>query len=233
MSLFLPRPVEQGGKYGYAAMGGMGFYVVDVSRPEDMKVVSHLEFPPSVAGTEGDFIDVSQLESMGIVYFSGYPLNESCWEPYKDIFMIDVNDPLNPKIIGTLPRPAAPPDAPFTDFCQRRGSFGPKRSGYYTQPGTPKEGIVPYAFYNAGVQVFDVSDSSNPQVVAYFVPPFNTERVVEWARGNLAHGIYVEYDRNIIWLFTNHGFYALSSPAIGAPDYSRISGRTVPIQSIK
>jgi hypothetical protein len=137
--------------------------------------------------------------------------------------MIDVKDPTQPQVIGTLPRPAAPSDAPFTDFCQRRGSFGPKRTGSYTQPGTPRDGIIPFAFYNAGVQIFDVSDSSNPKVVAYFVPPFNTERVVEWARGNLAHAIYVEYDRNILWLFTNHGFYALSTPVIGEPKFNQIS----------
>lgn len=227
MPLFIPKPAEQGGRYGYAAMGSLGFFVVDISDPTAMKVVSNLTFPPSVAGTEGDFIDVSQAEKTGIVYFSGYPLNEDCWEPYKDVYMIDVKDPQQPKVIGTLPRPAAPPEAPFTDFCQRRGSFGPKRSGYYTQPGTPREGIIPFAFYNAGVQIFDVSDTAHPEVVAYFVPPFNTERVAEWARGNLAHGIYVEYDRNIIWLFTNHGFYALSSPVIGKPDFGRISNRHV------
>jgi len=227
MPLFIPRPVEQGGRYGYAAMGALGFFVVDISNPANMQVVSNLTFPPSVAGTEGDYIDVSQVEKTGIVYYSGYPLNEDCWEPYKDIYMIDVKDPTNPSIIGTLPRPAAPADAPFTDFCQRRGSFGPKRSGYYTQPGTPRDGILPFAFYNAGVQIFDVSDTSKPEVVAYFVPPFNTERVPEWARGNLAHGIYVEYDRNIVWLFTNHGFYALSSSVIGEPDFSRISHRSI------
>ena len=219
MSLFVPTPVEEGGKYGYAAMGGLGFFVVDVSDPGNMKVVGHLEFPPSVAGTEGDNIDVTQVEKTGIAYFSGYPLGEDCYEPYKDIFMIDVKDPARPKLLGTLPRPIPPPDAPFTDFCQRRGSFGPKRSGYYTQPGTPRDGILPYAFYNAGVQIFDVRDTSSPKIAAYFVPRFDEKRTAEWARGNLAHGIYVEYDRNLIWLFTNHGFYALSTPLLGEPSF--------------
>jgi hypothetical protein len=219
MSLFIPVPVEEGGVYGYAAMGGLGFYVVDISDPANMTVVSHLEFEPSVAGVEGDYVDVSQVEKTGIVYFSGYPLNEDCWEPYKDVFMIDVNVPQQPKVIGTLPRPAAPPQAAFTDFCQRRGSFGPKRSGYYTQPGTPKDGILPFNFYNAGLQVFDVRDPKRPEIVAYFVPPFDAENVVEYARGNLSHGVYVEYDRNLVWLFTNHGMYVLSSPVLGEPSF--------------
>lgn len=219
MSLFIPTPVEEGGKYGYAAMGGLGFYVVDISDPANMQVVSHMNFEPSVAGTEGDFIDVSQVEKTGIVYFSGYPLNEDCWEPYKDVHMIDVSNPEKPFKVGVLPRPKPPADAAFSDFCQRRGSFGPKRTGYYTQPGEPRDGILPFNFYNAGLQVFDVSDVNKPEIVAYFVPPFNTERVASFARGNLSHSVYIEYDRNIFWLFTNHGFYALSSPVLGEPNF--------------
>jgi hypothetical protein len=218
MSLFIPTPVEEGGKYGYAAMGGLGFFVVDISDPTEMRVVGDVEFEPNVAGVESDYVDVTQVEKTGIVYVSGYPLNEDCWEPYKDIFMIDVSSPDDPRVIGVLPRPKPPADAAFSDFCQRRGSFGPKRSGYYTQPGTPRDGILPYNFYNAGLQVFDVSDSANPEIVAYFVPRFDEARVVSYAMGNLSHGVYVEYDRNLFWLFTNHGIYCLSSPVLGEPN---------------
>ena len=219
MSLFVPTPVDEGGKYGYAAMGGLGFFVVDISNPKEMKVVGHLNFAPSVAGTEGDFVDVSQVEKTGIVYFSGYPLNEDCFEPYKDVHMIDVSNPQKPVKIGVLPRPRPPREAKFTDFCQRRGSFGPKRTGYYTQPGISRDGVLPFNFYNAGLQVFDVSDVSNPKITAYFVPPFYEEQVVDYARGNLSHGVYTEYDRNLFWLFTNHGFYVLSSPVLGKPSF--------------
>lgn len=218
MSLFIPIPVEEGGRYGYAAMGGLGFYVIDLSDPSDMKVVGHLAFEPNIAGVEGDFVDVSQVEETGIVYMSGYPLNEDCWEPYKDLFMIDVSDPATPVVTGTLPRPVPPDDAAFTDFCQRRGSFGPKRSGAYTQPGIARDGILPFNFYNAGVQVFDVRNPDNAVIAAYFVPRFDESRVVSYAMGNLSHSVYVEYDRNIIWLFTNHGMYALSTPLLGAPN---------------
>lgn len=220
MSLFMPKPVEQGGKYAYAAMGGLGLYVVELNANGGMTPVGHLAFPPSYAGTEGDFIDVSQVEKTGIIYYSGYPLNEDCFEPYKEVYIVDVSDPTAPKQLGVLPRPVPPKQADFTDFCQRRGSFGPKRTGYYTQPGISREGILPYAFYNAGIQVFDVSNPTKPRISAYFVPPFKEDKVVDYAQGNLAHGIYVEYDRNLFWLFTNHGIYALSSPVLGKPSFS-------------
>lgn len=218
MSLFIPKPVEKGGKYGYAAMGGMGLYVVDISDPTHMKVVSNLKFPVNIAGTEGDNIDVSQVEKTGLIYFSGYPLTEDCYEPYKDIIAVDVSNPEKPVVKHTLPRPTPPKDAAFTDYCQRRGSFGPKRSGAYTQPGTSRQGILPYAFYNAGVQVFDVSIPDKPSIGAYFVPPFAPKNVVSYAMGNLTHSAYTEYDRNIIWVFTNHGFYALSTSMLGKPN---------------
>ncbi|MBH8579349.1 hypothetical protein [Bisbaumannia pacifica] len=220
MSLFVPTPVEDGGQYGYAAMGGMGLYVVDITDSEDMRVVGHLDFPVSLAGTEGDNIDVSQVEETGLIYYSGYPLAEDCYEAYKDIYAVDVSDPTAPYIRHVLPRPTPPEEAEFTDFCQRNGSFGPKRTGYYTQPGSSREGILPYAFYNAGVQVFDVSNPDEPTIGAYFVPPFAPDSVVSYAMGNLSHGVYVEYDRNLIWLFTNHGFYALSTPLLGEPSFS-------------
>ncbi|MFW7524724.1 LVIVD repeat-containing protein [Vibrio ostreicida] len=217
MSLFLH---DKQADYGYAAMGGLGFYVIDVRDPSNMKVVGNLKFPPNIAGTEGDFVDVSQVKESGLVYYSGYPLNEDCYEPYKDIHIIDVSDPKNPISKGVMPRPTPPESAKFTDFCQRRGSFGPKRTGAYHQPGIARKDLLPYNFYNAGLQVFDVSDPNKPHIAAYFVPPFAPDKVASYAMGNLSHSVYVEYDRNLFWLFTNHGFYALSSPLLGEPKFS-------------
>jgi hypothetical protein len=218
MPLFIPTPVEQGGRFGFAAMGGFGLSVLDISDPRAMKEVGHLDLPPSVAGTEGDNIDVSQYAETGYVYLSGYPLTEDCYEPYKDIFQIDARDPTRPRLVGALPRPRPPADAPFTDFCQRRGSFGPKRSGYYTSPGDPRPGLLVYGFYNAGVQAFDVRNPAAPRTAAYFVPKAYGRDTPDYAYGNQTHGVYVEWDRNLIWAFTNHGIYALSTPVLGRPN---------------
>jgi hypothetical protein len=219
MALFLPKPVEQGGKIGYAAMGGLGFYTVDVSDPAHMRVLGHLDFPVATAGTEGDNIDVSQVEKTGLVYMSGYAVNSNCYEAYQHIYVIDVKDPAHPKQVGTLPRPMPPKEAGIVDYCQRQAVFGPKRSGYYTQPGRSKPGILPYAFQTAGVQIFDVRDPKKPSIAAYFVPGFRNENLPPHAWEKLAHGIYVEYDRNLLWLFTDHGVYLLSSPVLGKPNF--------------
>ncbi|KAB8027771.1 hypothetical protein [Fluviispira multicolorata] len=225
MPLFIPKNVEEGGKYGYAAMGGFGFYIVDISNPSKMKTISHLDFPLNVSGTVGDNIDVSKVETTGMVYYSGYPLAEDCHEPYKDIYAIDVRDPKKPKIAFTLPRPMPAKSALFTDYCQRRGSFGPKRSGYVSiNTGKPNQRYLPYAFYNAGVQIFDLKDKNNVKISAYFVPKMAGEFLgsdgktkVSSDPSNPVHSILVEWDRNLIWAFSNHGIYVLSSPLLGEP----------------
>ena len=216
--IVMTHPLEDGGKVGFGGMGGLGFYSFDLADPSNPKVLGQLRVPPSYAGTEFDNVDVSQYDRTGYVFSNGYPMNENCYEPYKDIYAIDVRDPANPKIGAKFPRPTPPPEAPFTDFCQRRGSFGPKRSGGLGQPDYGRQGLAIYAFYTAGVQIFDVKDPADPKVAGYYVPRFaNEEELPGYAIGNSTFAVFTEYDRNIIWAFTTNGVYALSSPLLGKP----------------
>jgi hypothetical protein len=218
MPLFLPKPIEEGGKIGFGAMGGLGLYAFDLSNPADPKTLGNINTPPSFAGTEFDNADVSQYERTGFVLTSGYPMNRDCYEPYKDIFVVDARDPAKMKVAAKLPRPTPPPGALFTDFCQRRGNFGPKRSNSIGQPGTWRQGIIPYSFYNAGVQLFDVKDPAHPTIAGYFVPRLaDKTELPDYTLGKGVLAIYTEYDRNIIWAFTENGAYALSTPLLGKP----------------
>ena len=219
MPLFLPKPVEKGGKIGFGAMGGLGFYTFDLSDPAKPKTLGHLAVPPSYAGTEFDNVDVSQYDRTGFVFSNGYPMNENCYEPFKSIYSIDVRDPAHPKVAATFPRPKPPAGASFTDFCQRRGSFGPKRSGGLGQPERGRQGLAIYAFYDAGIQIFDVKDPAKPTIAGYYVPRFaNESELPGYAIGNSTFAVYTEYDRNIIWAFSVNGVYALSSPLLGKPN---------------
>ena len=112
-----PSPSKQGGKIGFAALGGFGVSVLDISDPANMRELGHVDLPPSVAGTEGGQHRRVAVRKTGLIYVSGYPLTEDCYEPYKDIFQIDVRDPAKPRIVGALPRPKPPTrSAAFTRF---------------------------------------------------------------------------------------------------------------------
>lgn len=218
MPPFLPTPVEKGGKVAFGAMGGLGLYTFDLSNPDKPEIKGHVETAPSFAGTEFDNVDTSQYARTGYVFANGYPMNSNCYEPYKDVLVIDAKDVAAPKVVATLPRPTPPKEAKFTDFCQRKGSFGPKRSGTTHQPGHGRDGIVPYAFYNAGLQIFDVKDPAQPKISGYFVPRFpTTSEMPDYTFDNASFAVFTEYDRNIIWLFSVGGVHALKTPLLGEP----------------
>ncbi len=216
--IFLSQPLENGGKIGFGAMGGLGVYAFDLSDPAKPRMLSGVNTAPSFAGTEFDNADVSQYARTGYVFANGYPMNRDCYEPYKDIFVIDARDPSHLKVAAKMPQPEVPAGAPFTSFCQRGGNFGPKRANAIGQPGQWRQGIVPYSFYNAGVQIFNVEDPAKPTIAGYFVPALADESELPvYTLGKGVFSIYTEYDRNIIWAFTENGAYALSTPLLGEP----------------
>lgn len=122
-------------------------------------------------------------------------------------WVVDISDPNNMKAVSHV------------------DMLGPKRSGYAAiQPGTPSQTVMPYAFYNAGVQVFDLKDPNKPTIGAYFVPKMSGEYLrndgssfEQSEHSNPVHSIFVEWDRNLIWAFSNHGIYVLSTPLLGEP----------------
>ena len=50
MPPFLTKPVEQGGRYAFDAMAGLGLYILDISDPKNMRTVGHLALPPKFGG---------------------------------------------------------------------------------------------------------------------------------------------------------------------------------------
>ncbi|GAA3311531.1 hypothetical protein [Nonomuraea dietziae] len=72
------------------------------------------------------------------------------------------------------------------------------------------------------MQFFDTTDIRRPKRVAQFVPSGFSKNVPDYALGNQTHAIYVEWDRKIVWVFTNDGIYAVSSAELlGAPTLGR------------
>ncbi|MEW5984576.1 MAG: hypothetical protein AB1806_19670 [Acidobacteriota bacterium] len=221
----VPVRVEDGGTVGYGGFGHFGmicFDLRDIKNPkpygiakwdhETLGGVPYHTVYPVIADSRHP-----RLQNLVI----GVPetLQADCREPYKAIQVIDVADPRDPRVIGIFPRPKAPRDAPYTDFCLARGRFGSHNIQCWVAPGTSRPEIVVLSFFNAGIRVFDISDPTLPREVAWFVPPRGgeIEDFTTWFRGE-GESVFVEWDRNLIWFGCgNSGSYCLSCPALGKP----------------
>jgi hypothetical protein len=134
-------------------------------------------------------------------------------------------------MVGLFPRAVPPKEAPYTDFCLSRGRFGTHNTGSWIAPGVAKPEIIVLAAFNAGVQVWDISDPTQPKEIAYFIPPHvgKIEDYETWRRSESETAV-VEWDRGIIWLSGPAGTYGLSCPALGPakPGPMKVERWTVP-----
>ena len=223
-AITVPKRVEDGGNVGYGGFGAFGMYVMDLSDIRHPKPYGHVQYEFDAFGTIPFHTclpitsDAAHPRLQNIVVATHESVEADCRENYHTPYVMDVKDPRNPKIIGFFPRPAAPPDAPYSDFCFARGRFGSHNTHCWLQPGAPKPNIVAMTWFNAGVRIFDISDPTAPKEVAWFVPPRDGEidKYITWWRGT-TENVFIEWDRNLIWIGTHDGTYCLSTPALGKP----------------
>jgi len=223
-AITVPKRVEDGGTVGYGGFGAFGFYVMDLSDIKHPKPYGHAQYEFNAFGTIPFHTcyplisDAAHPRLQNIVVALHEAIEADCREVYHTPYVLDVKDPRNPKIIGFFPRPAAPPDAPYTDFCFARGRFGSHNTQCWLAPGTSNPAIIAISWFNAGLRVFDLSSPAAPKEVAWFVPPRDGDinKYETWWRGT-TENVFVEFDRNLIWIGTHEGTYCLSSPALGKP----------------
>ncbi|HVB58910.1 MAG TPA: hypothetical protein VNE63_21090 [Candidatus Acidoferrales bacterium] len=220
----VPKRVEDGGTIGYAGFGAFGMYVMDLSDIKHPKPYGHVQYPFNAIGTIPFHTcypvvsDAAHPRLQNLIVATNEALEADCREVYHSPGIFDVKDPRNPRFITYLPRPEAPPDAPYSDFCFARGRFGSHNTQCWLAPGASHPEIMAIAWFNAGVRIFDISNPTAPKEVAYFVPPRDGDinEYESWWRGT-TEDVFVEWDRNLIWIGTHEGSYCLSCPALGKP----------------
>ena len=223
-ALSVPRRVEDGGKVGYAGFGAFGMYVMDLSDITKPKPYGKVQYEFNAIGTipfhtcYPVIADAAHPRLQNLVVATHEALEADCREVYHTPYVIDVKDVRNPKIIGFFPRPQAPPGAPYSDFCFARGRFGSHNTQCWLAPGASRPEIMAVAWFNAGVRVFDLANPTAPKEVGWFVPPHEGEidNYDSWWRG-MTENVFVEWDRNLIWIGDHEGSYCLSCPALGKP----------------
>ena len=185
---------------------------LDISDINAPKLVGDLPFSPPFQS----FIAVHSavpLTERKLVVVNSEAIAENCDEPLGYAGIVNVADQTHPRLISLFPLPRPPEDAPFRNFCERGGRFGPHNQHQPQHQSIlfQDEDIVFLTYFNAGLRAYDISDPRLPREIGYFVPPdpairrgpypasklvSQSEDVLVDARGNAFisdknHGIYV------------------------------------------
>jgi len=213
---YVPRRVEDGGRYCYSTWGSFGFMIHDVSDPAHPTLVSQFRGDRIPGSIEFYNCNLSWLDR-GIAIAHSETLELDCGAPLLLPWVLDVSDPANPRPLSRLPRPTPPAEAPYDDFCNLRGRFGMRNSPQLIAPGRVDRNFFPISYFTGGLQCYDLTDPTNPQNVAYFLPPQGGDLEVFRSFNRPVQNVYVEWDRRLMWVGTNTGLYLLSSPHLGEP----------------
>ncbi|MFC1795639.1 LVIVD repeat-containing protein [Pseudomonadota bacterium] len=213
---YVPNRQETGGLYAYSAWGSFGVFIHDISDIKEPRLVGRFEAPYMPGAIAFHAVDASRLER-GFIIGSPETLNPDCNEPFHDSWVIDVSNPSAPKALSTLPIPKPPDEAPYSNFCQKRGRFGPHNSPHIKAPGTVHPDFTCYTFFNAGLQCYDISDPEHPFITAYFIPPQGGDLETPGSYTRNTDNVFIEWDRKLIWVATDTGLYLVTSPALGEP----------------
>jgi hypothetical protein len=148
---------------------------LDISDPTNPKLIGkiHITEPFASVGMQSVHT-VLPLWDRKLLYVSSEAQKEKCQDDGMNFAgMIDNSNPAKPRLISIFPSPVPPPDAPYKDFCDKGGRFGPHNTSQeihnpaIQQPGN----LMDIAWFNAGLRIFDISDPRLPKEVGYFMPP--------------------------------------------------------------
>jgi hypothetical protein len=212
-SLHAPYAV---GDRAYLAYGAAGLVILDVADPSRPTLISRLDFAPPFNPVIAIHTAVP-LPERGLVAVNSEAIEEDCDEPLGFAGLVDVTDEAAPRVVSMFPLPAPPPGAPYRNFCERGGRFGPHN--LHQAQGSPDlEGRTDrlyLTYFNAGLRVIDVADARLPREVASFVPPDPLER-----RGVLPSRLVAQSEdvlvdaRGYIYVTDkNHGLHILRAVA--------------------
>src|SRR5262249_39878987 len=140
-----------------------------------------------------------------------------CSGPYHPPGGTAARDGPKPRAIAEFPAPTPPQDAPYGTFCDKRGRFGAHNPPHLKAPGKPHPNFTAYSFFNAGAQLYDIENTQAPRNIGYFIPPQpgGLDDYLSYPRDT--DNVFVEWDRNLMWVGTGTGLYLVTCPALGKP----------------
>jgi hypothetical protein len=200
------------GDRAYLAYGAAGLVILDIGDPTAPRPVGRLDLAPPFNPVIAAHTAVP-LPDRGLVLVNSEAIEEECDEPLCFAGVVDVARESAPRILSMFPIPSPPAGAPFRNFCERGGRFGPHN--LHQAQGSPflldRPDLALLTYFNAGLRIIDVSDPRLPREIASFVPPDPTIR-----RGVLPSRLVAQSEdvladaRGFIYVTDkNHGLHVL------------------------
>jgi hypothetical protein len=163
----------------YCGHGSAGMLILNVEKPEKPEVVSELEWEAGQGGATHTTVPLPDRNLLAVVD-EGLSYRPADLYPadHLEYRAISVRpEPENPKYLRIVdiaderyPRELSKwrPDPDI--FAKRPGRSGPHNL-HENRPGTYKgEDLIFATFYNAGLQVLDISNPNKPKPKAHFIP---------------------------------------------------------------
>ena len=179
----LHGPAVPAGDLVYLPYGSAGLVVLDISEVASPRPVSMLPFSPPFRLEFGVHSVVLHPERK-VAYLNSEGVREpkgtvpSWLEGADHVSVVDISDPAAPELLSLFPNPAPPAGAPYEDFRERPGWSGPHNQSqlHHNADVAPQGDFVYLTYFNAGLRVYDVSNSLAPREVAWFLPPDPSRR---------------------------------------------------------
>lgn len=188
-----PPYVSPDGNTAYLGFGPE-FVVLDIRDKAHPKEIGHLTIDPPFMVGGIPLHDVKLIPGKDLIFAHSEATRgdspngpKACEGPLPLVSLINVKDPAKPYLESIFPIPVPPKDAPYTDFCEKGGRFGPHNTNLeYHLPDVEAQGNLVYlTYFNAGLQVFDIKDPHLPKIAGYFIPPTPPKRVGPIPAGKL------------------------------------------------
>ncbi len=177
---WLHGPAYPKGNRAYLPMGFGGMCILDISDLTLPKLVSQLKFHPPLGGKLPTHTTLP-LSQRDLVLVTSEAIDEGdeSREGLHYAGIVDVSDEKNPRLISLLPLPEPPEGAPYKNFREKGGRFGPHNFHHaqYQPHLEDRNDRVYLTYFNAGLRIYDISDPYLPKEIASYLPPDPPKRL--------------------------------------------------------